>query len=67
MSKRITFDENYAAHLYELALEHFCVGSIDCGTCAVIKSRLEKFIGKKEVLSITRIIKKNGYCNKLIK
>lgn len=64
--KRISFDEDSAGHLYELALEHFCVEeNAGCHTCTKIKERLEKFIGEKEVKAITRTIKNNGYCNKL--
>lgn len=62
--KRISFNENDAGHLYELALEHF---QPKCYTCNKIKGRLEKFIGKKEVDDKTKIIKRNGYCNKLKK
>lgn len=63
--KRISFDEHHAIHLYELALEHFCDGPSGCYTCQRLKDRLESFIGPKNVKSVTRTIKKNGYCNKL--
>lgn len=67
MSKRITFDQHDAAHLYELALEHFCVEAStgDCHTCHNLKDRLEKFIGPSEVLAVHQTIRKNGYCNRL--
>jgi len=58
---RISFNEHDIAHLYELALEHFCVEE-ECWQCLNIKKRIEKFIGVKEVNRIKRIIKKNGYC-----
>ena len=66
--KRISFDENSAGHLYELALEHFCAEpNGGCATCTRIKERLEEFLGEKEVKAITKVIIKNGYCNKLQK
>lgn len=65
--KRITFDTHHAIHLYELALEHFCLGEASCSTCEKIKKRLETFIGERETRAVTRTIKKNGYCNKLKK
>ena len=61
-TKRITLNEFEASHLYELALEHFCVNNEWCFGCEKIKKRLEKFIGDKDVKEITKIIKKNGYC-----
>ena len=65
--KRISFHKHDAHHLYELALEHFCTEASggNCYSCNQIKTRLEKFLGKKDVKHITKIIKKNGYCNKL--
>ncbi len=65
--KRISFDAHDATHLYELSLEHFCLGEANCYTCEKLKKRLEAFIGEKETKAVTRTIKKNGYCNKLIK
>ena len=62
--KRISFNDYDAFHIYELMLEHFC-GS--CVECERLKNRLEKFIGKKAVKAAIKIIKKNGYCNKLKK
>jgi hypothetical protein len=60
--KRISFSEHNAAHLYELALEHFIANSPgECYSCVDIKSRLEKFIGKKEVARIKKSVKKNPY------
>jgi len=60
---RISFSEYDAAHLYELALENFCVSKREgvCVECLVLKKRLEKFIGKKEIKHIQRQIKKHGY------
>lgn len=61
---RISFSRYDAAHLYELAVEHFCVSKEEgaCAVCLVLKERLEKFIGEKEVKHIRRQIKKHGYC-----
>jgi hypothetical protein len=55
---RITFDEYDAEHLYELSLQNFQDG---CYQCEKIKNRLEKFIGKKEVRRLKRIVKNNPY------
>jgi hypothetical protein len=66
MSKRITFSQHDASHLYELALEHFCIEE-ECWQCMGIKKRLEKFIGVNEVRHIRKIIKKNGYCQNTTK
>jgi hypothetical protein len=63
--KRISFDEQHATHLYELALEHFCVGNAGCSTCSKLKERLENFIGPVVTKEVIKTIKKNGYCNKL--
>lgn len=61
---RISFSKYDAAHVYELALEHFCVSKKEgvCEVCLVLKRRLEKFIGEKEFERIRRQIKKHGYC-----
>lgn len=65
-SPRISFGQYDAAHLYELALEHFCVSKKDgvCLMCINLKQRLEKYIGHKEAQRIQRQIKKHGYCKK---
>ena len=64
--KRITFNQYYASHIYEMIIEHLCVDfKGNCGTCEEIDRRFKKFLGKKEVKAIVRLIKKNGYCNKL--
>jgi len=55
---RISFSENDASHIHELALKNFQVG---CYTCDLIKKRLEKFIGEKETKRNKRIVKKNPY------
>jgi hypothetical protein len=55
---RITFDEYYAAHLYELSLEHFQEG---CIVCDNTRKRLEKFIGPKAVRHVKNIVKKHPY------
>ncbi len=62
--KRISFDEHRIAHLYELSIEHMCKNWESCSTCEDLHKRIEKFLGKKTVVAIKRIIKKNGYCNK---
>jgi len=61
---RISFGQYDAAHLYDLALEHFCVSKKEgvCTMCANLKKRLEKYIGTKEAARIRRQIKKHGYC-----
>jgi len=64
MTKRISFQETDASSIYELAVEHF---QPECFHCADLKKRLEKFLGLKEVNRIKRLIRKNGYCNKLAK
>ena len=66
--KRISFNHSDAHHLYELALEHFCVYKYDgdCYQCGNLKKRLEKFLGKKDVRYVKRIVKKNGYCDHIV-
>jgi len=63
-SRRISFSAYDAAHLYELALEHFCVSKEEgvCAVCFTLKKRLEKFVGKKEVRRIRQQTKKHRYC-----
>ena len=56
--KRISFNDYSIGHLYELALQNF---QKDCVECESIKKRIEKFLGKKEVKRIKRLIKKNPY------
>ncbi|MEK7568500.1 MAG: hypothetical protein AAB497_00105 [Patescibacteria group bacterium] len=60
---RISFSEYDAVHLYELALEHFCVSEKEgvCYICLRIKNRLEKMIGKKEVARVRRNVKLHPY------
>jgi hypothetical protein len=61
-SKRISFSESDASHLYELSLQNFQTDKDSpCFLCVIIKKRLEKFLGDKEVGRIKRIIKKNPY------
>ena len=57
--KRISFSQYDCDHLYELAYSHFCFG---CAECDHLKARLEKFIGKKEVAALKKILKKHPYC-----
>ena len=64
--KRISFDFYFASHIYEMMLEHLCDEEL-CGTCELIQRRFKKYLGKKEVTAIYKLIKKNGYCNKLKK
>ena len=65
---RLSFSSYDVMHLYELALEHFCVEKEgDCSTCTHLKKRIEKFLGPDIVKNVTKTIKKNGYCNKLKK
>jgi len=60
--KRISFSKSDASHLYELALQNFQIDkNCPCFSCLIIKKRLEKFLGEKEVRSIKRIVKKNPY------
>ena len=62
--KRISFDQHTATHLYEMALEHFCIAE-GCYTCDKTRARLETFIGEKRVKEVKKVIRDNGYCNKL--
>jgi hypothetical protein len=59
----VSFAADDAAHLYELALEHFCVSKKEgiCHTCLDLKKRLEQFIGAKEVNHIRQQVKKHPY------
>jgi hypothetical protein len=70
--KRISLTQRQAQHLYELALEHFCMNrpikfgkmkvAPDCCECSNLKKRLEKFIGEEEVRWTKRMLKKHPYC-----
>ena len=64
---RISFGQHDAAHLYELALEHFCTDKKEgiCHMCADIRKRLEKYVGQKETKSIQRLVRRHGYCKGL--
>lgn len=64
---RISFSDFDATHLYELALEHFCVSEKEgiCHACLSIKTRLEKMISKKEVARVKRNVKLHPYNIKL--
>ena len=62
--KRISFDRHHAAHLFEMAMEHLCHMQ-NCFTCEVLYKRLSKFVRAKETKEIRKILRKNGYCNKL--
>ena len=57
--KRISLYDYDCEHLYELSLQHF---QKECGECQRIKKKVEKFIGKKEVAWVKRIIKNHPYC-----
>ncbi|HUD02768.1 MAG TPA: hypothetical protein VMR46_01960 [Candidatus Paceibacterota bacterium] len=62
--KRITLSKHDAAHLYELALEHFLVSKKEgiCFECLELKKRLEKTIGQKEAKRLQRQTKQHPYC-----
>lgn len=47
--KRISFSERQAQHLYELALENFCVGVAGCSVCNRIKSNIFSRVEMKEI------------------
>ena len=47
-----------AEHLYELAYDNLLE---NCFECYLLKSRLEKYIGEKEVKQIKRMLKKHPY------
>jgi len=55
-----------AAHLYELALQHFQVSRSEgiCFLCLQLKKKLEKFIGKAEVRRAKKAVKQHPYCEK---
>jgi len=56
--ERISFSKYHASHIYELCLPNFqkhCIG------CRMIKERLEKFLGEKEVGRIKYLVKKYPY------
>lgn len=57
--RQITFNEFQATELYELALEHF---QKDCINCELLKKKMEKFLGDKEVKRIKKVVKKDSYC-----
>lgn len=62
--KRISFSNQDAKHLYELALEHFCISKKDgkCVECFHLKKRLERYVGKNEIVSIKKQVRKHSYC-----
>lgn len=64
-SSRISFSQSDAAHLYDLALGNFQVSKKEgiCALCEMLKKRLEKFVGSKEVRAIKYRNKKYGYRN----
>ncbi len=61
--KRISFNESDAAHIYDLALNNFQVSRDDgiCVQCKALNKRLEKFIGRKDVVAIKRRNKEYPY------
>ena len=63
---RITLSCMDAAHLYELALQHFQVSRSEgiCFLCLQLKKKLEKFIGKSEVNRIKKTVNLYPYCKK---
>ena len=65
-TKRISFDEDDMAHLYEMALEHLCHPETHkCFTCEKLRKRIQTFLGDKTSQRIYRVLKRNGYCNRL--
>lgn len=62
-SKRISFSIFDAMHLYDLAHEQFQVSKKEgvCAICVLLKERLGKIIGEKEVRDIGRRAKKYPY------
>lgn len=56
--RRITFSEDDAAEIYELALQNF---QDDCWKCKKTKKKLEKFLGEKHVKRIRKVTKANPY------
>ena len=65
---RISFSQYDAEHLYDLALEHFCVYEKEgkCVLCLRLKKRLELFIGKKEATHIQKQVRKYSHCKNLL-
>jgi hypothetical protein len=55
---RISFNQEDASHLYELAYQNFQEG---CYLCDKNKKRLESFIGTRISKSIRNTLKKNPY------
>lgn len=62
--RRISFNEHDAAHIYEMIMEHLCVPE-QCAQCERLNDRFKKFIGPKKFKYIEKLIRNNGYCNKL--
>jgi len=64
--KYISLFVNDVAHVYELALENFCVSKKEgiCHSCLILKKRFEKFLGDKETKRIQQQVKKHPYLRK---
>lgn len=61
-TRRISFTDYDIAHLYELSVENFQVFENGCcPQCKLIKDRIEKFLGEKEVNKIKKVVKKYPY------
>ena len=60
----ISFTAYDAAHLYDLALAHFCISREEgeCVVCIRLKERLESFIGQDEAQQIQEQARKHPYC-----
>lgn len=56
--KNIKINKYIAEHLYELSLQNF---QPKCSTCDWTKTKLEKFLGKKIVARVKRIVNKHPY------
>lgn len=62
MSKRISFNESDAAHLYEYLVAAWPTGDwTDCPQCDTLEKRLKYFIGLKEAARIRKTVKENPY------
>src|SRR3989338_4732124 len=64
--KYISLSVSGVAHMYELALENFCVSKKEgtCHDCLILKKRFEKFLGEKETKRIQQQVKKHPYLRK---
>lgn len=61
---RVTFNQEEAIHLYELALEHFVDG---CPQCNKVKEKLIKCIGKYNAGWVRECVDEFSYCETIMK